>query len=156
MFKKFVVFYSALVFLLLFSCSTIPKSNNQLVKQGIEGFIGKLTGNQMPSPDIPPAKPNPLATTIYIYALTNMKDVQKATNAAFYKQINTRLITTAQSDSTGKFLIGLPAGSYSLFIKKGNFFYANQFDEKNNIFPVTVDSMKLSKANFIDNSDASF
>lgn len=138
------------------NCASSRSKSTLTINQGIEGFVGSQKGNQMPSPDMPAAQPTPVSTALYIHELTNIKDVQKSGTAAFYTQINTRLIKTVLSDTSGKFLVELPVGQYSLFIKKGKLFYANQFDEKNNIFPVKVDSLQLSKISFIDNSAATF
>jgi hypothetical protein len=98
----------------------------------------------MPSPDLPPPAPQPLKTTLYIYELTNMNQVKKSEQSSFYSNINTRLIKEVQSDKKGFFKIKLPPGQYSLFIKKDSLFYANLFDDRNNIAPVTVEKGKYT------------
>jgi hypothetical protein len=107
-------------------------------RQGIQGHIYRIKGNQMPSPDIKPAPPPPLQTTLYIYELTPRSQVQPTGHASFYSAIRTKLVKTVQSDKKGFFKVRLQPGQYSLFIKKDNLFYANLSDEKDNIAPVTV------------------
>lgn len=107
-------------------------------RSGIQGHVYLLKGNQMPSPDIKPAPPKGLSTTIYIYELTNISQVKQAGQPSFYSTINAKLIKTVGSDATGHFKVKLPAGRYSLFIKKDDLFYASIFDDKQNIAPVAV------------------
>ncbi|WP_207234277.1 hypothetical protein [Pseudobacter ginsenosidimutans] len=127
--------------LLAFLMLTVLSSYTSIFckKGGIKGLIYLVKGNQMPSPGqmLPPKKP--LQTTLYIYELTNINQVTRAeAHAPFYTAINTKLIKQVNSDTKGEFKVKLPPGQYSLFIKKDDRFYANLFDEKNNIAPVTV------------------
>ncbi len=115
------------------------------MQQGIEGFVYRISGNQMPYPNMPAQTPNGFSTTIYIYETTNIKDVARKGSSAFYFAINKKQIATVQSDSTGHFAIALPTGSYSLFTKVDNLFYANSFDIENNIALVKVDAGKITQ-----------
>lgn len=124
-------------------------------KGGIKGMIYLVKGNQMPSPDqmLPPKKP--LKTTLYIYELTNISQVTRAeAYAPFYTAISTKLIKQIDSDEKGEFKVKLPPGQYSLFIKKDDRFYANLFDEKNNIAPVTVAKGKFTNVEVRADYDA--
>jgi hypothetical protein len=123
-------------------------------REGIKGKIYRVQGNQMPSPDEPPPAPQPLKTTLYIYELTNISQVKKAREGSFYTTINTKLIKEVQSDKKGAFKIKLPPGQYSLFIKKDSLFYANLFDDKNNIAPVTVEKGKYTTVDVKADYDA--
>ncbi|OIR06942.1 hypothetical protein GALL_108480 [mine drainage metagenome] len=100
----------------------------------------------MPMPGVTPPKPSPLSTVIYIYEATNIKDVVRNGTSAFYLSVNKKLISTVQSDSTGHFIIELPAGDYSLFTKVNNLFYANNFDVNNNIALIKVEEGKIASA----------
>lgn len=108
-------------------------------KQGIKGKVVWVSGNQMPSPDAPPPAPKPMKTILYIYELTNRSQVKSTDGGPFYSSISTRLIKEVRSDAEGRFKVKLPAGSYSIFTRKGDLFYANTFDQHNNIAPVTVE-----------------
>jgi hypothetical protein len=75
-------------------------------------------------------------------------------HAPFYTAINTKLIKQVNSDTKGEFKVKLPPGQYSLFIKKDDRFYANLFDEKNNIAPVTVAKGKFTEVEVRADYDA--
>jgi len=145
--QKFL-FYSLCTSFAIFFLTTgkiIAQSSN--LKQGISGFVYRISGNQMPSPNRPAAKPNGIKTTLFIYEVTNIKDVARKEMSPFYYSINKKLIATIHSDSTGHFNIQLPIGLYSVFTKVNRLFYANTFDEKNNIAPVKVEKEKISAIN---------
>ena len=113
-------------------------------KEGLKGNIYRVQGNQMPAPGEPSTRPQPFQTTLYIYELTNASQVKNAKEASFYTAINTKLVKEVRSDKKGAFKVKLPPGQYSLFVKKDDLFYANIYDEKNNIAPVTVAKGKYS------------
>ena len=108
----------------------------------------------MPSPDKPPSKPRGMQTELYIYALTNMSQVTRVGNTAFYSQVNTPLIATVKTDADGAFTVKLPPGSYSLFVKKDGNYYANLFDGENNIYPVEVVNGQMTAVEFKADYDA--
>ena len=134
MIKKLANTALFLLMLVLLSSSTVFFCK----RGGIRGNIYRVQGNQMPSPDVPPPTPQPLQTTLYIYELTNISQVKKSAQASFYTSINSKAVKEVQSDKKGFFKVKLPPGQYSLFIKKDSLFYANLFDDKNNIAPITV------------------
>jgi hypothetical protein len=146
--KYFITIIS--LFLVLISCKTQKNIINQHAKQGIEGYVREYVGNFMPmlnrnhQPTTPPP-PKPLATTVYIYEATNLKDVIQINHSPSYSAINTKLIATAQSDAAGYFKVNLSVGKYSLFIKQNGNFYANSFDDKQNIALVIVNEKVFTK-----------
>ncbi len=143
--------------LLAFLMLTVLSSYTSIFcrKGGIKGVIWLVKGNQMPSPGQPPVPREPLQTTLYIYELTNINQVTRAeAHAPFYTAINTKLVKEIVSDSKGEFKVKLPPGQYSLFIKKEDRFYANLFDEKNNIAPVTVAKGKYTEVEVRADYDA--
>ena len=125
-----------------------------MVQEGIAGYIYEETGNRMPMPGVEPKKPKGLSTTIYVYELTNLKQVSRVDITPFYTAILTRPIATAHSDSTGAFILRLAPGRYSLFVKLDGRFYANDFDAHNNIAPVRVQKGRLSTVSFTVNPTA--
>lgn len=124
--------------------------------QGIEGHVYRVSGNQMPSPDKKPTAPKGIRTTLYIYELTNLTQVSRQGHSSFYSAIRTKLVKKIKTDSTGYFKIELPAGHYSVFVKKGTQFYANLFDGNNNIYPVEVTPQKMTTIEFKVDYDASY
>lgn len=110
----------------------------------------------MPSPDVKPAKPKGLKTTLFIYELTNLNQVKKQEHSPFYSFIPTRLVKRANSGKDGYFKVPLPAGQYSIFVKKDSLFFANWFDGNNNIAPVKVLPDSTSKIDIKVDYSASY
>jgi hypothetical protein len=71
--------------------------------------------------------------------------VTRQGQSPYYSAVNTQLVVQADTDDKGHFSVLLPPGSYSVFTKKGNLFYASRMDEKNNISPVQVSPGKMTK-----------
>jgi hypothetical protein len=112
---------------------------------GIQGFVYEVKGNQMPSPDEKRAPPKGIRTDVYIYELTNSGQTQAGLHPGFYKSISSKLIKQVSTDNKGFFKVKLPPGKYSLFTKVDSVFYANIFDEHNNIYPVEVQKKKMTE-----------
>jgi len=89
----------------------------------------------------------PVVREVYIYQATALQDVVPSSNSEgqFFSSINTELITLVTSDSTGFYQAQLPTGTYSVFIKENEEFYANHFDADFTINPVTVEENKTTK-----------
>ena len=104
--------------------------------QGIKGHVYLVKGNQMPSPDRPNSGGKGFKTSLYIYELTNTSQVKQS--GAYYTDISTKLVKQITTDDDGYFKVKLKPGRYSLFVKKGEQFYSNIFDDKNNIHPIEV------------------
>jgi hypothetical protein len=140
-----ILFYLSGALLTIMSCSSAQKKSASNINQGIEGYIYFVSGNQMPSPDRKPSPPKGIKSTLYIYLLTNINQViRPQQQSAFYSSIKTKLIKKTESDSTGHFKVQLEPGKYSVFTKKGALFYANIFDNNNNIAPVEVFAGKVT------------
>jgi hypothetical protein len=123
---------------------------------GVEGYVYRVSGNQMPSPDRKPAKPRGISTTIYVFELTNINQVARLGQTAFYKAIKTKFIKKLDSGQNGHFSIQLPTGQYSFFTKKNELFYSNIFDSNNNIDPVTVFAGKMTGLEIRVDYDANY
>lgn len=145
--------YLLVLCLLVFSSFT-PQKSASCRRSGITGHVYLVTGNQMPSPDRPPAPPKGVKTVLYIYELTNISDVARDGTSAFYRSISTKPIKEVETAEDGSFKVKLKPGKYSLFVKKGELFYSSIFDEKNNIHPVEVTRGKMVKEDFRVNYDA--
>lgn len=136
------------------SGSLLPPRENLCKRQGLQGYVYLVSGNQMPSPDRPSSGHKGLQTTVYIYRLTNLNDVTRLNESAFYSGISTEFVKTVKTDKNGHFKVKLKPGRYSLFIKKDDLFFSNVFDEKNNIFPVEVVAKKMTDVVFNADYDA--
>ena len=161
---KRVLFY---VFTLIFwgiACKT-PKGNSTAepavtktatITQGIVGEVTEITGNQMPMVGVPAPTPRPFKTTVYIYDSTHISKVQQIGTSPLFSMINTRLVQKLDTNEAGQFSAALPAGTYSVFVLKGGAFFANQFDEKNNIGLCRVEVGKQTRVQITVNVDASY
>ena len=161
---KRVLFY---VFTLIFwgiACKT-PKGNSTAepavtktatITQGIVGEVTEITGNQMPMVGVPAPTPRPFKTTVYIYDSTHISKVQQIGTSPLFSMINTRLVQKLDTNEAGQFSAELPAGTYSVFVLKGGAFFANQFDEKNNIGLCRVEVGKQTRIQISVNVDAAY
>lgn len=150
----FILFFAFLTFS---ACSSAKKTQSAEIQQGISGEITEIKGNQMPKVGVPPATPKPVSTTVYVYEPTHISQVKPLeTGSPIYTSINRKLVASVVSDSLGRYSVALPVGTYSVFVKKGDYFFANMFDTQNNIQLVTVDSGKIAPMNILINSGASY
>jgi hypothetical protein len=145
-----------LVWIALGLLVTLLPGFRQARRTGIEGYIFRLSGNRMPSPDAKLSPPKGIAASLYIYELTNLSQLTREGESPFYSNIKTRLVKTIQSDASGYFSVSLPPGQYSLFTKKDALFYANYFDGQNNVAPVKVSPGKVTQVNVNVDYEASY
>jgi hypothetical protein len=161
---KPVLFY---VFILIFwgiACKTPKVANeNKLVDaqsskqlQGIIGEVTEVTGNQMPMVGGSAGAPKAYKTTVYIYDSTNIAQTKQIGTSPLFSMISTRLVQKLDTNEAGQFSAELPAGTYSVFVLKGGAFFANQFDEKNNIGLCRVEVGKQTRLQITVNTDASY
>lgn len=149
--KPFVAY---LLLFVSFTCSycqrpgqVSDKKSGNSISQGVCGTVLWKEGNLMPSPDRPASKGKGVVRDVVVYELTNLNQV--VSEGGFHRNIKTKLIKKVSSDADGHFCIPLPEGQYSLFVwEDGKGLYANAFDEKNNIFPVTIQRDKLENVIF--------
>ncbi|MBI2283355.1 MAG: carboxypeptidase regulatory-like domain-containing protein [Bacteroidetes bacterium] len=153
---KHILFLGFSGCLAILGCSSAKKFPSSVVTQGITGRITELTGNRMPMKDAEPDLPKPLLTTVFIYEPTHISQVTRTGTEPVYTAIATRLVASVETDSTGHFTVSLPVGSYSLFVKQGDRFYANLFDNNNHIALFPVEEGKLTQANLSVSNRASF
>ncbi|MDP4151456.1 MAG: carboxypeptidase regulatory-like domain-containing protein [Bacteroidota bacterium] len=155
---------STFLFTLLLASPADPLPGHALVvspanavpdSTGIEGIVYSVTGNQMPSPDHPPGKRarKGIRSTVYIFELTNIRQVAGPASSPCFTAVNTRLIGKANTDEKGYFKLLLPPGRYSVFTKKGDLYCAGRRDDKNNIAPVDVLPGKMTRVDCRVESD---
>jgi len=139
---KFLSLFTS-VLLIIVACTSQKKAEKVIITQGISGSVVEEIGNRMPMVDAPASSPNPFETTVFVYELVNVKNVEPANNNGLYTVVNGKLITSVKTDSKGKFSINLPVGKYSLFVQKNSSFYANRFNAQNdiNVYEVNKDAL---------------
>ncbi len=124
-------------------------------KTGIEGYIFRISGNRMPSPDAKLTPPKGIKSRfICVSTHRSLGQATRQGESAFYSSIATKLVQTVTSDDKGYFFLALPPGEYSLFTKKDALFYANNFDSDNHIAPVKVVPHKVTQVNVNVDYDA--
>jgi hypothetical protein len=141
--------FSALIIVAAF---TVCPFVAQAQMSGIEGKVYLLYGNRMPSPPRRPgdtlrrsAEGPGIRGTVCVFELTNDSQVIRQGTSPYCQAVHTRLIRQIDTDAKGNFNIPLPPGTYSVFTKKGNLFYATRRDEQNNIAPVKVLPGKVTR-----------
>jgi hypothetical protein len=159
-----VLFYVFIPIFLGIACKT-PKTSAEGSKntinsasevQGIVGEVSELIGNQMPMVGAPAPTPRPLKATVYIYDSTHISKAQQIGTSPLFSMVNTRLVQKLDTNEAGRFSAAVPAGTYSVFVLKGGAFFANQFDEKNNIGLCRVEVGKQTRVQITVNVDASY
>lgn len=137
MMKNFMIFFLFVYLTAGCGIKQYTAKKGSKIHQGIYGQVFELTGNQMPSPDRPGnPEGTPIQTTVFVYELTN--NSEETQESGIYKNINTKRIAAIKTAANGEFKIGLPEGVYSLFVKVEAGYFANLFDEKMNIHPITI------------------
>ena len=124
-----------------------------LQDQGLEGVVRRRAGNHMPAPGHHIGPPAGVKATVCIFTLTNDSQTIKTPGTGWYSAVRTHLIRQIETDDSGRFRITLPPGTYSVFTKKGNLFYATRRDEKNNIAPVEILPGKMTRVECSVESD---
>ncbi len=147
------------IFIIAFSFMNIGCAAKKIQrKQGIQGVVYQVTGNQMPGIKNSKAYPDNtennrgeapgFKTRLYIFETTNVNQVVQQKDSPFYSEIKSKLILETVSATDGSFKVDLPVGSYSIFAKIGTLYYANRFDEHNNIFLVEVKADTYTTVDF--------
>ena len=134
----------------------LPAEETGCNRSGIKGHLYRVSGNQMPSPGEPRPAPEGMKTTLYIYELTNTSQVSRDGGSPFYRSVSTKPVREIESGDDGSFEVKLNPGQYSLFVKKGDLFYANIYDANNNIYPVEVIKGKMTVVDFRVDYDAAY
>jgi hypothetical protein len=150
--------FFALIIIAVLTLPSHPDMRSQT--SGIEGKVYLLAGNRMPSPPRRPAdtirRPAEgpgVKGTVCVFELTNDNQVVRQGTSPWCAAVHTRMIRQVDTDDKGNFKIPLPPGTYSVFTKKGNLFYAARRDEQNNIAPVKVLPGKMIRVDFSVESD---
>ncbi len=126
----------------------LPKNDEKVtISQGVWGNVWFWEGDHMPSTDEDTSTGtiSPVVREIYIHEAATSADVTATQDPSFFSKIDTALITTTYSDSDGFYEATLPPGTYSIFVKENNLFYANSFTGNGEINLVTIEQDRVQK-----------
>jgi hypothetical protein len=151
----YLILISTATFLITASCKTPKKGDSQNLRQGVEGYIYELTGNQMPMKGKPTnSNKHGVKRDIYIYKATALQQTQGKT--PLFDQVNTPLVFKTISDRNGHYKANLPQGTYSVFVKEDGKFFAAETDGSGILNPVTVTSNTTTLRDITITVDAAF
>lgn len=127
----------------------VSEESKDSIRQGIRGKVIWLEGNMMPTvtednSTIKSREEKPIERTVYIYELTSGEQVEEI-ESGFYTNIETKLVKKVKTGKDGHFQAALKPGQYSLLVKEPQGLYANLYDGKGNINPVTVKKDSVSR-----------
>ena len=111
-------------------------------KEGIQGQVFWLSGNQMPGPgkSIPPQQG--VTREIVVYKAAILQETEQTDQ--FFNNVKTELVAKAMSKPDGTFKIKLPPGKYSVFTQETKGLFANVIDKNGCVSCVEVRPKKYS------------
>ncbi len=127
---------------------------SKLPRQGIQGQIFWLSGNQMPGPGKTSNPQQGISREIQIYKAATLHDVEQQDQ--FYKSVGTELVTKITSAADGTFKVRLPVGQYSVFTKEPKGLFANIIDQNGCVSCITVNPKKYSWVSFTVDYEAAY
>jgi len=128
--------------LIFYISSLLIPVYGQKLKQGIQGQVFWISGNQMPGPGKEVAPQLGVEREVCIYELTYLKDCKQ--EDGFFISVPAKLVHTVHSNPDGTFKVKLPPGNYSVFVREPKGLFANLFDKDNSINPVVVKERQYS------------
>ena len=121
----------------------IHNENKISITEGVWGTLVKTEGDCMPVVDFNFCKQYPVKREIVIYEYTNFNETRHEVTKFF--EIYTKLVVTTICDEEGFFEFALEPGKYSVFIREGEYLYANLFEGDGGIESITVESSNVSE-----------
>lgn len=134
---------------LVSACATVQ------LRQGVEGRILWVAGNQMPGPGMERTTPDGIQRELHVYQPTTINDVSK-NEEGFFTNVKTKRVAVINSTKDGSFKLRLPPGTYSVFVKEAEGLFANQFDQHYTINPVVVQEKQFTQLTVIVNYQAAY
>ncbi len=137
-------------------CSTDEDVNqsppaNRLGNQSVvTGVVEFRSGDWMPGPGGPTGTSEPVERTLRFYEPTGFDQVtpHDELGGGFFSAVETDVVGTAVSDASGRFVLALSPGTYSLFIEEAGTLYSPRSDSR--IFwPVVVEESRPTELEVI-------
>jgi hypothetical protein len=122
--------------------SSLPTTSGS---QGVAGVVYWMEGDFMPRiGEKPGGSRQPVIREVLFYKPIKTSDVS-GEHGPIYKSLPGEPIARFSSDENGIFRISLPVGTYSIFTKEPDGFFANRFDGNGIINPVEVKADAFSE-----------
>lgn len=120
----------------------------------VKGSLKKRMGNQMPSPDAPLRRDEPLQGTVCFFEAALINNAKAIGNSGQYSGVGTAMVKEVGTNRSGVFRVRLKPGTYSVLIKNDSLFYSNISDGQGLIHPVRIDRRKNPKLKLVADWDA--
>jgi hypothetical protein len=104
----------------------------------LKGQLQRVSGNNMPSPDLPAEEPPGFAGTIWFFEPTAVNQADPTLEQGVYRMTGKTPLAKAEADSIGQFQVRLKPGKYSVLIGRNGLYYSNITDLDGSINPVTI------------------
>jgi hypothetical protein len=98
----------------------------------------------------------PVGREIRIYQVATIADVTAGPRVGSYREVQTPLVDTVQSDRFGFFEADVPPGTYSVFAVEDTLLLTNGVDDDGNVHPVVVRDGQVTSTRLDITYQASF
>jgi hypothetical protein len=122
-------------------------------RQGVEGFLREVKGNQMGVEKTASIKGHPLVGKIYIFKQLKNTDLV-GLEGQWCKSVQQKPYLIIQTDNKGYFKQALKKGTYVVLAEAYDGFFIPSFDQFNHPSKVLVESKKYTSLNILVNSKA--
>jgi hypothetical protein len=149
------VLISTITLLVTVSCKTQKSDDSKNMRQGIDGYIYELRGNQMPMKG-KPANSNKkgVKREVFIYKAASIQ--QTMGNAPLFDLVNTPLVLKIMSEKDGHYKASLPTGSYSVFVNEDGKLFAAETDGPGILNLITITHNTITHRNITITVNAAF
>ena len=122
-------------------------------KQGIEGYLREVKGNQMGVEKSGNSKGRPMFGKIYLFKDLNREDLVEL-DGQWCKSVQQKPYLMIQTDNKGYFKKALKAGQYIVLVEAYDGFFIPFFDQYNQPGKIIVRSKKYTPLDILVNSKA--
>jgi hypothetical protein len=109
----------------------------------VSGKVVRVSGNQMPSPDLSPVEPRGWQTKVYLFDPLTSLDLKSAGTNGVYLIGATSPVKVIETDAEGRFRAKVKSGMYSVLIARDSLtMFTNITDGNGLLNPVRLEKRK--------------